>query len=281
MNKIIQKINKRWKEVNSMAGVGIDPDVNKIPKEIWKEVGGKKNIGEGFFLFNKKIIDATHKYVVDYKINSNFFQGEEGRFALKKTFNYLKKRYPNIIRIYDGKFADIGNTAEKIAEEVFGNLDADAVLLNPYMGVDAIEPFTKWKDKLVILCVNTSNPSSSEVQDLILKNNEPLWRFILKLSLSKWNNNKNIIPVLSATYPKNLIDIRKIVGDLPILLAGVGSQGGEMEKALKFCLDKNKNGVMISSSRKILYAKKQKKENYIDAAKREIINLRDLINKYR
>ena len=201
----VEKIRARWLEIDSMAGVGLDPDVNRIPNEVWDEVcSGKDNLADGLFLFNKLIIDATADYTVDFKVNSNFFQGELGRRALAATFRYFKSNYPNVLRVYDGKFADVGHTAEKIAEEVFGNLDADAVLLNPYMGFDAIEPFVKWKDKLTVLCVNTSNPSAQEIQDLLLADGDPLWKHILTEGMGAWNRNGNIIPVLSATHKENL-----------------------------------------------------------------------------
>jgi orotidine-5'-phosphate decarboxylase len=276
---IIQKLQKRWKEIDSMAGVGIDPDPDKISQEVWRYVGGRNNIADGYNYFIQGVIDSTHPYTVDYKVNSNFFQGEQGRRALKDTFNYLRITHPDIIRICDGKFADIGNTAEKIAQEIFGNLDADAVLLNPYMGRDAIEPFTRWKDKLIIMCVNTSNGSASEIQDLPLANGELLWKHILKLTMQEWNYNNNIIPVLSATHPHNLEGLRTLIGDSPILLAGVGTQGGNLSESIPYCLDRNGYGLMISSSRGILYPDDRKvEEPFFDASRRAIIELKNSIN---
>src|SRR3989338_7738068 len=117
-NPVIEKIERRWESVNSMAGVGLDPDVSRIPGEIW-DITGRENIADGIFLFNKRIIDVTAPYVVDFKINSNIYQ--------------------DIVRIYDGKFADVGHTSEQIATEVFERIDADAILLNPYLGFDGIE----------------------------------------------------------------------------------------------------------------------------------------------
>ncbi|MBP9871988.1 MAG: orotidine-5'-phosphate decarboxylase [Nitrosomonas sp.] len=263
-----------------MAGVGLDPDVTKIPESIWSQVGGKQNISEGFFLFCKEIIDSTSDIALDYKVNSNFFQGEGGRSALKKTFDYLKENAPDVIRVCDGKFADIGNTAEKIAEEVFDNLDADAVLLNPYMGFDAIEPFVKRKDKIAIICINTSNESSSEVQNLVV-DGQPLWLFLLKKAMNEWNMHGNIIPVLSASHAIDVREIRKIVQDSPILLAGVGTQGGSLSESVPPLLDKNGYGLMISSSRQIIYATRKNGESIGDAARRELTNLKSKINQVK
>lgn len=275
---IVDKIRQRWLNIDSMAGVGIDPDVNRIPTEIWEEVGGKENTADGITLFNQRIIDATADYAVDFKVNSNFFQGEMGRRALASTFKYLRESHPETVRVCDGKFGDVGHTANKIAEEIFGNLDADAVLLNPYMGFDSIEPFVKWENKLVVLCVNTSNPSAEQVQNLRLADGSPLWKRILDISLSDWNYNQNIIPVLSATHADNLEGIRDLIGDTPVLLAGVGSQGGNLEASVPQTLDTKGYGLMISASRAILYAEHSETESFEAASERAVRDLRDSIN---
>lgn len=280
-NLVFQKLSDRWKSINSMAGVGLDPDIDKIPEAIWQAVGGKDHAAEGIFQFNKQIIDATAQHAVDFKINTNFYLGSQGRLALEQTLQYLKTRYPQVLRVCDGKFADVGNTAEKIAEEMFDRLDADAVILNPYLGFDAIEPFTRRQNKAVILCINTSNNSASTIQNLTLDSGELLWRHILKISMSDWNKNNNIIPVLSATHPDNLKDIRQIIGNTPILLAGVGIQGGSLEKAVPLCLDSNGYGLMISSSRGILYPKPMEGETFVQASTRAIIELKNRINQVK
>lgn len=278
---VVNKIRQRWVGIDSMAGVGIDPDVGLIPDEVWSEVGGRKNVSDGMELFSRRIIDATAEYAVDFKVNSNFFQGEAGRRALAGTFRYLREEQPDVVRVCDGKFADVGHTAGKIAEEIFGELDADAVLLNPYMGFDAIEPFIRWEDKLVILCVNTSNPSAGQIQDLRLADGNPLWRRILDLSLTEWNYNQNIIPVLSATHADNLTGVRDQVGDTPVLLAGVGSQGGSLEESVPKALDSRGYGLMISASRAILYADRSEGESFESASTRAAQGLRDSINQAR
>lgn len=273
-----KKIRIRWKEVNSMAGVGLDPDEQKIPDIIWSDVGGQENIAEGFYRFNTQIIDATAPHVTDYKINANFYHGSQRSQALERTFAYLKKNYPDILRICDGKFADVSNTAEKIAEAIFGKLDADAVLLNPYLGFDAIKPFTLWKNKAVILCINTSNPSADSIQGLPLDSGEPLWKHVLKVSMSEWNTYGNILPVLSATHPEHLVAIRDIVGNTPILLAGVGIQGGSLMKSVPLCLDSQGFGLLVSASRSILYAPPRPGEHFASASQRAVMELKDAIN---
>lgn len=274
----IEKIRSRWLEIDSMAGVGIDPDVAKIPAEIWDEVGGPQNVADGITLFNRRVIDATADFAVDFKVNSNFFQGEIGRRALADTFDHLKTNHPDVVRICDGKFSDVGHSAEKVAEEVFGNLDADGVLLNPYLGNDSIKPFTDWEDKIVILCINTSNPSANEIQDVELANGQPLWRYVLEKSMTDWNYNGNIIPVLSSTHQQNLVGIREVIGDTPILLAGVGAQGGKLEDSVPTCLDSNGYGIMIGASRSIIYPDRVGDESLEDASRRSIAQLRADIN---
>jgi orotidine-5'-phosphate decarboxylase len=278
VSPIVDKIRQQWIDLDSMAGVGIDPDPDRIPAEIWQAVGGQENLADGIELFNQQVIDATAEFAVDYKVNSNFFQGELGKRALAGTFQYLKREHPNAVRVCDGKFADVGHTAGMIAEEIFGKLDADAVLLNPYMGFDAIEPFTRWKDKAVVLCVNTSNPSAEQIQDLRLGNGDPLWKHILKVSLTEWNDNQNIIPVLSATHSQNLDGIRDQIGDTPILLAGIGTQGGDLKESVSKTLDSRGYGLMISASRAILYPEVHEGETSIDATIRAARDLRDSIN---
>ena len=274
----IEKIRGRWLETDSMAGVGIDPNIQRIPAEIWEQVGGTDYISEGITLFNQGVIDATADFAVDFKVNSNYFQGELGGKALQNTFDYLKLEHPSVLRVCDGKFGDVQHTAEEIAEEIFGKLDADAVVLNPYLGFDGIEAFAKWSDKLVILCVNTSNPSASEIQDLQLETGQKLWQHVLQKSMGEWNDNGNIIPILSATHPENLEGIREIAGETPILLAGVGTQGGSLEKSVPLCLDSEGYGIMISASRSIIYPEVRAGETSQDASRRSVIELRDAIN---
>ena len=274
----IKKVRRRWMDIDALSGVGIDPDTTRIPGEIWDEVGGREFVADGITLFNKRIVDATAEYTADYKVNSNFFQGEAGRRALASTFAYIKDTQPDVLRVCDGKFGDVGHTAEKIADEIFGELDADAVLLNPYLGFDAIKPFVEWEDKLVVLCVNTSNPSASEIQNLKLQDGQQLWKHILRQSMDEWNYNGNIVPILSATHPENITGIRDEIGDTPILLAGVGTQGGSLVETVPHLLDSEGYGLMISASRAILYPEREDGETLEDASRRSVRSLAEAIN---
>ncbi|MEI6690998.1 MAG: orotidine-5'-phosphate decarboxylase [bacterium] len=270
----INKVIERMRSIDSMAGVGIDPVISRIPSTIWREVGSK-DVAAAIELFCKKVIDVTSSCVVDYKINSSFFMTSEGRKALENTFTYLRDNYPEVVRICDGKFGDVEHTASEIASYVFDVLDADAVLINPYLGYDAVRPFVERADKAVVLCINTSNPSAREIQDVVTKDGIPLWRHVLKLAMTKWNFNGNIIPVVSATHISNLVGIREIIGDMPVVLAGIGSQGGSLREALPHVLTPDGYGAMISSSRGIIYPETKPGQDYWETVADKANKLRD------
>jgi len=274
---IIEKVQQRMRSVDSMAGVGIDPVRERIPQEIWQEVGGH-SASAATELFCRRIIDATHDFVVDYKINSSFFMNSDARRALESTFAYLRDEHPEVVRICDGKFGDVEHTAEEIASYVYDILDADAVLINPYLGYDSVKPFVERKDKAVVLCINTSNPSAHDFQDMVTDNGTPLWRRVLEVAMTKWNVNHNIIPVVSATHIDNLKGIREIIGDTPVVLAGIGTQGGDLGLALPYVLDNSGYGAMISSSRGIIYPNASGKD-YWQAVSDKAQTLRDSIRK--
>lgn len=260
--KFIDKLEKAVKKNNSLVCVGLDSDVDKLPK------------GKSQFLFNKSIIEATHDLVCSYKLNIAFYEamGLKGLKDLKSTTGFLKKRYPEIPIIIDAKRGDIGNTNKGYVQFLFTDLLADAVTVNPYMGGEAISPFLNQADKGIIVLCRTSNPGSGEFQDL-KTNGTPLYKIVAKNVSKKWNANSNCLLVVGATYPKELAEVRKITGpDLYYLVPGIGAQGGDLEATLKAGLNKKKTGLIINSSRGIIFAKDPRSE-----AKK----LRDEINKYR
>jgi len=274
---IVEKIQKRFAAIDSMAGVGIDPVWDRLPHGLLNPDGTKLK-AEVLFEFSRQVVDATSPHIVDCKVNSNFFMDHDGRQALEQLFSYMKEKHPGVVRICDGKFADVGHTADQLASYTLDTLEADAVLLNPYMGYDALAPFLERPDKAAVLCFNTSNPSATEVQDLQLENGQKLWRYIMEMAFAKWNKNGNIIPVVSATHPQNLVGIREVIGDTPVVLAGIGSQGGDVATTLGHVLDSQQFGAMISSSRGIIYPQVQEGEDYWSAVARSASGLKDDIN---
>lgn len=258
---------------NSLVCVGLDSDIGKIPEFLKR---GKNPQ----FTFNKAIIDATHDLVCAYKPNSAFYEsrGAAGVTELKMTCDYLRVTFPQIPFIIDAKRGDIGNTNDAYAQYVFDYLGADAVTLQPYLGGEANEPFLKMKDKGIFILCRTSNPGAGEFQDLQV-GNEPLYTFMAKQITKIWNKNNNCALVVGATYPKELAEVRKIAGDMTILVPGIGAQGGDVEATLKAGLNSDTSGLIINSSRGIIFAGNGK--DFAERARQETISLQKLINSYR
>lgn len=251
------KLRKAQESHNSLLCVGLDPQKKPL------------------FSFCKNIIDQTHDLVCAYKPNSAFFErfGAKGVEELKKTIEYIRKKYPNIPVILDFKRGDIGSTNEGYIAYAFEYLKADAVTIHPYLGQEAIQNFLNHTDKGIIILCKTSNTGSDEFQNLILPNKKTIYKQVARQVSTKWNRNNNCLLVVGATYPKELKDIRKIVGDdLNLLIPGIGAQGGDLVGTLKAGLNTKKRGLIINSSRGIIYAKNPREE---------AMKLRDEINKYR
>lgn len=268
-----EKLDKIVKKNKSLLCVGLDSDINKLSG------GGKtypiSNPTEQYLSqlsFNKTIIEATADLVCSYKLNTAFYEsiGHEGINALKDTCDYLVKKYPEIPIIIDAKRADIGNTNVGYVQFVFTYLGADAVTLQPYMGEEAIRPFLNMKDKGIFILCRTSNPGAGEFQDLLV-NGQPIYKIVAKNIAKKWNKNKNCFLVVGATFPDELKEVRKIVGDMAMLIPGIGAQGGDLEATLKAGLNSKKQGVIINSSRGIIFAKNPRDE---------AMKLRNEINKF-
>jgi orotidine-5'-phosphate decarboxylase len=269
-----QKLQNRWKRSNSLVCVGLDPDVTKFPEGFAKD---KSSV----FAFNKAIIDATHDVVCAYKPQIAYFAALGAEDALLETIEYIQNNYPDIAIILDSKRGDIGTTAAQYAIEAFDRFKADAVTINPYMGFDSIEPFLapQYKDKGVILLCRTSNESGADLQNLKLENGDQLYQHVAKLSVNKWNENNNVALVVGATRPQELEDVRAIVGDMPILVPGLGAQGGDAEAVIRGGKSADGTGLIINSSRGVLYASKG--ADFAQAARNETIKLRDLANQFR
>jgi len=257
----IQKLEAVVEKNQSLLCIGLDSDVDKIPQKFTDQ-----------FEFNKAIIDATNDIVCSYKLNTAFYEaiGYKGMLALKKTCDYLRKKHPEIPVIIDAKRADIGNTNLGYVRLIFEYLNADAVTVNPYLGEEALAPFLAKKDKGIIVLCKTSNFGAYEFQDLVLssqyqlasiKGGMKLYQYVAYQVAKKWNKNKNCLLVVGATYPKELKEIREIVGDdFWILVPGVGAQGGDLQETLKSGLNSKKQGLIINLSRAVIFSSNPKKE---------------------
>lgn len=244
LQKFLDKLTAKWKE-GKFVCVGLDSDLSKIPQNLTQ------------FEFNKLIIDQTADLVCAYKFQSAFYEAEgvDGLKALKDSINYLAKNYPDIPTILDAKRGDIGNTNEAYAKAIFDNLGFDALTVHPYLGGESLQPFLDRIDKGIIVLVKTSNPGASELQDLNVGSSQlPLYQVVAQKVANDWNKNGNCAVVVGATYPKELKKVREIIGDMPILIPGVGTQGGDVRQTVQAGLNSKREGIIISSSRAIIFA---------------------------
>ena len=267
----IEKLNCIWEKNDSLVCVGLDPDLARFPMSF-------SDKSDAIFEFNKDIIDATHDLVCAYKPQIAYFSAESAEDQLERTIQYIKREYPNIPIILDSKRGDIGSTAKKYAVEAFERYQVDAVTVNPYLGFDSAEPFLDYKDRGTILLCRTSNSGASDFQDLDV-NGAPLYQKVASLISNKWNYNKNCLLVVGATWPSQMSEVRSLVGDMPFLVPGVGAQGGDIESIVKAGKNKNGTGLIISSSRGVIYASNG--ENFASEARAAVIKLRSEINLHR
>ncbi|MBI2888705.1 MAG: orotidine-5'-phosphate decarboxylase [Candidatus Liptonbacteria bacterium] len=263
---IIDKYNSRADKANSLACVGLDADFEKLPARFLKEEFPQ-------FAFNKWIIDTTQEFAAAFKANIAFYEarGEQGLRELKRTMEYLRETHPDIFTICDAKRADIGNTNRGYVASILDRLGFDAMTLHPYLGREALEPFLARPDKGAIILCRTSNPGAGELQDLKV-GNKPMWQIVAEKVYHEWNGNQNCMLVVGATYSEEMKTIRALTGEMMFLVPGVGAQGGELESAVRAGVNSAKKGMVINSSRGVIFADDPA------AAARE---LRDGINRYR
>ena len=234
------------KSKKSFLCVGLDPDLEKIPKHLLETE-------DPIFEFNKAIIDATLPYAIAYKPNVAFYEslGIYGWQALKKTIEYIPHE---VFTIADAKRGDIGNTSNKYAEAFFKKMSFDAITLSPYMGQDSVTPFLNHKDKWAILLASTSNVGALNFQELIIENSggQKVYEKVIEIS-SQWGSDQNLMYVVGATRVDTLTHIRKILPDHFLLIPGVGAQGGDLDMVCKYAMN-DSAGLLINSARSIIYA---------------------------
>jgi len=267
----IEKIEQSWTTNNSLLCVGLDPNWEKIPSHIIEQP-------EPIFEFCKEIIDATHDLVCAYKPQIAYFASLGAESQLQKTLDYIRSTYPSIPIILDSKRGDIGSTAAMYAKEAFGRYKADAVTVNPYMGQDSAQAFLDYADKGIILLCRTSNPGANDIQDLQV-DGQPVYEKVASMISNNWNTHNNCCIVVGATWPEQMQRLREITGDMPFLVPGVGAQGGDVQALVEAGQTKNGRGLIINSSRGVIYAGDDK--NFAKAARTVAIETRDLINQYR
>lgn len=257
-----QELIEQIREKQSFLCVGLDPDIDKMPKslrEIVKREYEEEEFTFGMLLeFNTRIIDATAPYCVAYKPNLAFYEayGMEGIAAFEGTIEYLQENYPNHMIIADAKRGDIGNTSKMYAKTFFEQYGVDALTVAPYMGEDSVTPFLGYDGKWVILLALTSNKGSNDFQLTEDKNGERLFEKVLRTS-QQWATDEQMMFVVGATQGKMFEDIRRIAPNHFLLVPGVGAQGGSLEEVCKYGMTKD-CGLLVNSSRGIIYASQDK-----------------------
>jgi orotidine-5'-phosphate decarboxylase len=269
----INKLSAAWTANASLLCVGLDPDVARLPANL-------QNEPDGIFTFCKAIIDATADLACSFKPQIAYFAALGAERQLEQVCAYLHAAYPHIPLILDAKRGDIGATAKQYAREAFDRYGADAVTVNPYMGFDSVEPYMEWTDRGAIVLCRTSNPGGSDLQFLNV-DGKPLYQHVASLVADKWNRNGQCALVVGATFPEELAQVRALIGDMPLLVPGVGAQGGDVEATVRSGKTASGAGMMINSSRAILYATPQGSEDFAAAARRVALETRDAINLYR
>jgi orotidine-5'-phosphate decarboxylase len=267
----IQKLRSSWNKNNSLLCVGLDPNLSKLPASV-------RSLPNPIFEFNKALVDSTADLVCAFKPQVAYYSAQKAEDQLAMTVDYIRNKYPEIPILLDAKRNDIGSTAEMYAREAYDRYMVDAVTVSPYLGEDSIEPFLKRPDKGVIVLCRTSNPGAGDLQDLVC-GGKKFYEIVAQKAASQWNKNGNVLLVVGATYPQQLREIRNIVGDMPFLVPGLGTQGGEVESIVANGLDEWGTGMIISTSRAVMYASSG--SDFAEAARKVASSYREQINFFR
>src|SRR5690554_2452304 len=263
------KLEAAWTRSASMLMVGLDPDPSRFPAELQ----GKK---DAIFEFCREIVDATAEYVCGFKPQIAYFAAQGAEDQLEALCRHIREQHPGLPLVLDAKRGDIGSTAEQYAREAFERYGADAVTVNPYMGHDSVAPYLEWKDRGIIVLCRTSNPGGSDLQFLEDRDGTPLYLRVASMVADQWNKNEQCGLVVGATFPEEIAKVRARVGDMPLLIPGIGAQGGSIPDTVLAGRDSRGRGMMINSSRAVLYA--DNGEGWCAAAARVARETRDAIN---
>lgn len=267
----MQSLRQRWQRANSLVCVGLDPEPAKFPAHLQ----GRE---DAVFVFCRDIIDATAPFACAFKPQIAHFAALGEEDTLQRLIAHIHLKHTGMPVILDAKRGDIGSTAQNYALEAFGRFGADAVTVNPYLGRDSVQPFLDHTSKGVVILCRTSNPGSSEFQDLLV-DGKPLYQRVAERVARDWNHHGNCLLVIGATWPRELAQVRALVGEMPFLVPGVGAQGGDVEAVVRNGASADGTGLVISSSRAILYASNG--SDFALAASEAAKALRDEINRYR
>ncbi|MFZ9628534.1 MAG: orotidine-5'-phosphate decarboxylase [Ilumatobacteraceae bacterium] len=258
-----QRLEAAWRRTDSMLCVGLDPDVTRFPDAV----------GGSVFEFCREIVDATADVSCAVKPQIAYFAALGAEADLERLCAHVRDRHPHLVLVLDAKRGDIGSTAEQYAREAFDRYGAHAVTVNPYMGGDTVEPFLRHGDGGVFVLCRTSNPGSGDFQSLEV-DGEPLYVRVARRVL-EWNSIGDCGLVVGATYPAELAVVRGVVGDLPLLVPGIGAQGGDIDATVAAGRATTGHGMVVNSSRAVLYASKG--ADFAEAARAEAVRTRDAL----
>jgi orotidine-5'-phosphate decarboxylase len=261
---------------DSVLCVGLDPDPSKFPGS-WKDDASR------IFDFCATIVDATKDLVIAFKPQIAYFAAQRAEDQLERLIAHIHAVAPEVPVILDAKRGDIGSTAEQYAHEVFERYRADAVTLSPFMGFDSIEPYLRYEGKGAILLCRTSNPGGADLQAQRLSNGDTVFEHIARLAQGEWNRNGQLALVVGATYPEEIERVRELAPTLPLLIPGIGAQGGDAAATVRAGWraegGRTVAPIIVSSSRAVLYASRG--DNFAEAARRAAPATRDELNQAR
>lgn len=244
MNPVIGKLRAS----PSLVCVGLDSELAKLPERFQGDAMPQ-------FAFNRWIVEETVEYVASYKLNAAFYEarGVQGVAEMQATARWIHETYPHLVTICDAKRADIGNTNRGYAQSIFDAMEFDAVTLHPWLGGEALAPFLERRDKLSIVLCRTSNAGAGELQDLVC-DGQPMWQHVATRVAGSWNEHGNCALVVGATWPEEMRVVRSVAPELPLLVPGIGAQGGDVRAVVEAGLDAVGGGLMIASSRAVIFA---------------------------
>jgi orotidine-5'-phosphate decarboxylase len=267
----IDLLDARWRDADTLLCVGLDPDPARFPAHL-------RNRPDAIFDFCREIVDATADLACAFKPQIAYFASMRAEDQLERLIAHIRARHAQVPVILDAKRGDIGSTAEHYAREAFERYAAHAVTLSPYMGFDSIEPYLAYPDRGAFLLCRTSNAGGNDLQMLDV-GGERVFERVARLTASTWNRNGQLGLVVGATFPGELARVRSLVGELPLLVPGIGAQGGDVEASVQAGQTSRGLGMVVNSSRAILYAGKD--EDFADRARAVALATRDEINRYR
>lgn len=268
----IETLHARWRAADSLLCVGLDPDPQRFPQHL-------QTRSDRVLEFCKAIVDATAPFACAFKPQIAYFAAERAEDQLEALIQHIHRKHPQVPVILDAKRGDLGSTSEQYAREVFERYQADAVTLQPYQGIDAIAPYFAYPGRGAFVLCRTSNRGGDALQMLTLADGERLYERVARLAATEWNSNGQLGLVVGATYPAELAQVRAIVGEMPLLVPGIGAQGGDIRATVNAGQTSSGLGMVINSSRAILYASSD--ENFAQAAQQAAAETCAQINSYR